>query len=43
MAKMTSIIRKQSVENVDCRLGIKHGPGIKCGQQTLYIKTALER
>ena len=43
MTRMTRIKGKQSVYNVDCRLGIKHGLGVKHGQRTLYIKTALER
>ena len=28
---------------MDCELGIKLGPGRKCGLWTVYIKTALER
>ena len=39
--KLVSI--KHGLRTTDCGLGIKHGLGIKCGLQTMYIKTALER
>ena len=28
---------------IDCELGIRLGPGRKCGLWTVYFKTALER
>ena len=32
---------KHGLRTMDCGLGIKHGLGIKCGPQTLLIKTVL--